>query len=65
MTKAGLKVNKMSEQAKKTTMRLQPDAVDKLREAETLCSKKRGVRPDHSEALRLASAAWIRELKAA
>jgi hypothetical protein len=55
----------MADQTKKTTMRLQPDAVDKLREAEALCQKKRGILPDHSEALRLASAAWIRELKAA
>ena len=45
-------------------MRLEPDAVDSLRAAETLCEKKLKIRPDHSEALRLASAAWVRELRA-
>ena len=54
----------MSNQPKKTTMRLEPDAVDSLRAAETLCEKKLKIRPDHSEALRLASAAWVRELRA-
>jgi hypothetical protein len=55
----------MSDQTKKTTMRLEPDAVESLRTAEALCEKKLKIRPDHSEALRLASAAWMRELKAA
>lgn len=54
----------MHNQTKKTTMRLEPDAVDALREAEKLCQKKLRIKPDHSEAMRLASAAWTRELKA-
>jgi hypothetical protein len=46
----------------KTTMRLEPDAVDALRQAENIAEKKYQFRPNHSEAMRLASAAWIREL---
>jgi hypothetical protein len=53
----------MADPTKKTTMRLEPDAVNALRKAEALCKRKLHIRPDHSEALRLASAAWIRELE--
>jgi hypothetical protein len=55
----------MADKPQKTTMRLEPDAVDSLRAAEVLCEKKLRIKPDHSEALRLASAAWMRELRAA
>ena len=53
------------QEPKFSTMRVHPDAIVKLKEGETLYRRKKGAKPHHSDALRMAVDAWIRELKAA
>jgi len=48
-----------------TTMRVHPDSVEKLKVGEALFQKKNRVKPTHSDAVRMAVDAWLRELKAA
>lgn len=48
-----------------STMRVHPEAIVELKAGEELFRKKRGTKPAHSEAIKMATAAWIRELKAA
>ena len=54
-----------SNDVKFTNMRVHPDSVDKLKEGEAIYKRKNMVKPNHSEAVKMAVAAWIRELKAA